>query len=106
MEERPSAEYATTVQISAGDIPYSPHTITIRMEVLPPAGDQDRDGDVDQEDFGIFQSCYTGSGRPQNDPHCRFARMDGDVDVDLNDFGLFQRCMSGPDIPADPDCAD
>lgn len=102
----PSAEYTTTVRVSATDAIDSPQEIAIRIDVLPPPGDQDRDGDVDQEDFGIFQACYSGSGRIQRDPACRFARLDHDVDVDLNDFGIFQGCLSGPNIPADPDCAD
>ena len=84
----------------------SPQEIAVRIDVLPPPGDQDRDGDVDQEDFGIFQSCYTGSGMRQTDPACRFARLDDDTDVDLNDFGIFQGCLRGADIPADPECAD
>jgi hypothetical protein len=102
----PSAEITATVQISATNAVQSPQTIAIRLDILPPPGDQDRDGDVDQADFGVFQGCYTGPGRRQTDPACRFARLDHDVDVDLNDFGVFQRCVSGPNIPADPACTD
>ncbi|GMU20217.1 MAG: hypothetical protein AMXMBFR13_03150 [Phycisphaerae bacterium] len=70
----------------------------------PIPGDIDRDGDVDQEDFGRFQVCLTGGGMPQTDPSCQPCRLDMDSDVDQNDFGIFQRCVSGPNHPADPGC--
>jgi len=31
--------------------------------------DFDADNDVDQSDFGIFQRCYSGAGKPA-DPNC------------------------------------
>ena len=69
-------------------------------------GDFDRDGDVDQEDFGHFQVCLTGSSAPQDDPDCRDAKFDGDSDVDENDFTLFKGCMRGANVPGDVNCAD
>lgn len=69
-------------------------------------GDFDADGDVDQDDFGHFQSCYSGSAVHQDDPACQNARFDDDLDVDLNDFHMFKACMSGADILADPVCAE
>lgn len=73
----------------------------------PPSipGDFDRDGDVDQNDFGHFQACYSGSGIVQTDPACAGALLDNDNDVDAGDFAVFQDCMSGANIPADPTCA-
>jgi hypothetical protein len=73
---------------------------------LAVAGDIDRDGDVDQADFGGFQACLTGLGVPIMDPACQVANLDGDNNVDQNDLNLFLGCMSGHNIPADPDCAD
>jgi hypothetical protein len=67
-------------------------------------GDMDRDGDVDQVDFGLFQACYTEPGEAPDEPECDDARLDGDIDVDLADYGAFQRCYSGPTILGDPDC--
>lgn len=66
--------------------------------------DLDDDGDVDHEDFGRFQACYSGSGVPQNNVNCIIARLDGDEDVDLDDFAIFQACYSGPGIAANPQC--
>ncbi len=67
--------------------------------------DFDRDGDVDQEDFGHFQRCLTGPAIPITDPDCLDANLDGDSDVDQDDCAIFQGCMSGANVPADPACA-
>ncbi|UCD29256.1 MAG: fibronectin type III domain-containing protein, partial [Planctomycetota bacterium] len=57
-------------------------------------GDFEPDGDVDQEDFGYLQNCFSGSGSlPTQD--CQNADLDGDLDVDLQDFLIFQGCMGG-----------
>jgi len=66
--------------------------------------DLDRDGDVDQEDFGLFQACYTGAGIDVTDSACLYARLDGDGDVDEQDVALFIACYSGPNRDADPAC--
>jgi len=68
--------------------------------------DTDRDGDVDLEDFGRFQVCYSGVDVPQSDPDCRYADLDGDTDVDVADLGRFLNCMTGPGTPPDVACAD
>ncbi|MHC4444051.1 MAG: DUF5010 domain-containing protein [Planctomycetota bacterium] len=67
------------------------------------AGDFDGDGDVDHEDFGIFQACLTGNGQPVA-ADCLYADLDGDRDVDLEDFSVFRQCMSGPNVPAAIGC--
>jgi hypothetical protein len=66
----------------------------------------DRDGDVDQSDFGRFQACMSGPGVEQDDPACEFALLDDDADVDIDDLGILQDCMSGSNVPADPHCGD
>jgi M6 family metalloprotease-like protein len=71
---------------------------------VPSIGDLDADGDVDQDDFGLFQACYSGPGAPQTDPACNLARMDADTDVDGDDYAVFVKCRSGPTVPADPNC--
>ena len=65
------------------------------------SGDMDRDGDVDQEDFGAFQACISGTGL-QRPPGCEDADANTDGDVDQDDFAAFQSCMSGPNVP--PEC--
>ncbi len=42
---------------------------TVTPSILYVAADLDRDGDVDQCDFGILQRCYSGEGNPA-DPNC------------------------------------
>jgi hypothetical protein len=71
--------------------------------LVPPA-DSDGDGDVDQADFGHFQTCITGPGHLVG-VGCEDADLDGDLDVDLDDFGVFQGCVSGADELLDPSCA-
>lgn len=68
--------------------------------------DFDGDGDVDQEDFGRFQACLTGTAVPVTDLNCLYADLEGDNDVDQGDFLIFQGCMSGANVPADPYCAE
>jgi hypothetical protein len=71
----------------------------------PIPGDLDRDGDVDQSDFGQLQACLTGPNVPQMLPACLAARLDGDDDIDGADITILQECLSGPNIPGDRTCA-
>jgi len=73
---------------------------------IPVPGDFDRDGDVDQSDFGHLQACFSGLGASELPPGCEDARLDVDGDVDLNDFAIFQACMSGASLPGDPGCGE
>lgn len=71
---------------------------------LPILGDMDRDGDVDQIDFGLFQSCLTPGGVPSNDPACSAAELDGSPGIDPSDLIILLNCVSGPGIPASEEC--
>lgn len=86
-----------------------PNTVpgaTVDANGCPPllAADFNRDGDVDQDDFGHFQSCMTGPALGPPALGCDDADLDGDDDVDMSDYGILQRCLSGPGIPASPSC--
>jgi len=70
----------------------------------PVPGDIDRDGDVDQSDFGLMQACLSGFGVTQNDPDCAGADLDDNTSVDHDDVVIFKGCMSGFGILGDPDC--
>jgi hypothetical protein len=72
---------------------------------VPAPGDFDRDGDVDQEDFGHLQACLSGPGVVQSEEACADALLDPDDDVDNDDFGLYQTCYSGANVAIDPSCA-
>jgi len=76
--------------------------LVIDLAATVPA-DFDRDGDVDQEDFGRFQACLTGPVSPA-DPDCAAADLDGDGNVDGDDFRAFRSCLSGPNVPLDATC--
>jgi len=70
---------------------YNP--IKLYFGQVPSPADFKADGDVDQEDFGFLQNCYSGTG-PYS-PECADADLDGDGIVDLSDFNLFINCMTG-----------
>ncbi len=74
--------------------------------------DTDHDGDVDLNDFAVFQLCYTGSDlgpipatpeycacmdRGDNNPFDDQPDFDGDIDA--ADLTAFTNCYTGPDIP-------
>lgn len=82
-------------------------TITILViEQTPPVKpDFDRDGDVDQDDFGHLQVCLSGPLVPQTAPACQNARLDADGDVDQNDWVIFSACVSGAGVRAEPTCS-
>lgn len=86
-----------------GTIPGIPVDANGCPQAVP--GDFDRDGDVDQSDFGRMQICLSGSSVPQLNPSCAAARLDGDDDVDQADVTKLLNCMSGSDVPASPTCA-
>lgn len=78
---------------------------------FPVMFDTDADGDVDQTDFALFQSCYTGAGGtlPEEPEYCVCFDVDGsggdpDNDVDQADLNRFELCASGPGVPLNPDC--
>jgi hypothetical protein len=98
-----AGQYRCRVWNGCGTATSNAATLTVTERAR---ADIDCDGDVDQEDFGPFQMCLTGSGVTQSDPACHDAKLDGDVDVDGDDFAVFLGCLSGPDVPADLDCAD
>ncbi|UCD28288.1 MAG: PKD domain-containing protein [Planctomycetota bacterium] len=77
---------------------------TVNITVNAAIADFNYDGDVDQEDFGHFQECMTGTGEGPPAIGCEDADLDNDDDVDMEDFTRFQDCMSGADIPADVNC--
>ncbi len=69
-----------------------------------PFADADRDGDVDMDDFAVFQGCYTGPGRRSSGAcHCFDHSADGAIDA--TEFMAFKACASGPGVPANTACA-
>lgn len=98
-----------TPGFNSADFPFTIQAAEIAVLVLEfvpttPA-DFDRDGDVDMEDFGRFQACFSGFLVPQNDPACAGAKLSGHNYVDQSDLIIFLRCMTGAGVPADPECS-
>jgi hypothetical protein len=97
-----SSDNHTWIAPHASDWAIAVGEFDVVMDFLLP--DFDDDGDVDLEDFGHFQMCYSGSGEIQADPNCQDAILDNDSDVDANDLAIFLACMSGANVPADETC--
>ncbi|UCC31477.1 MAG: M20/M25/M40 family metallo-hydrolase [Phycisphaerales bacterium] len=68
------------------------------VHVTMPDADYDDDGDVDQDDFDVFSTCYSGSGNP-HDTGCELFDFDGDGDVDCDDSNVFEVLWTGPGDP-------
>lgn len=77
------------------------------MAFLPGTGDADRDGDVDHDDFAIFESCFTGP-LDTKDPlpvECQFLDTDQDNDIDCDDWLDFVGAWTeDEDPPIFPPC--
>jgi hypothetical protein len=69
-----------------------------------PFADADGDNDVDADDFGALQACFTGEGPATVTGDCRCFDREPDDDVDGDDYGAFDACSSGADVPVDPGC--
>ena len=84
---------------------YVPNTIdpdevvTTQFTVVTP-GDLDRDGDVDDADYGLAFANFTGPVGAAGGKTFRDGDFDFDGDVDDADFGLAFAAFSGPGVPA------
>ncbi len=99
---------------AGGHATSAPFTLRFITRILIP-GDLDYDGDVDMDDFEIFERCRTAPGiapagkycepEVEDCKPCSQTDLDKDGDVDQDDFAVFQRCYSGAGNPGDPNCA-
>ena len=80
---------------------YASPADTMAVPTASVDADFDGDHDVDLEDFGHMQSCFSGNGVLYG-AGCEDADLDDDLDVDLNDFGQFLDCMAGAKVA--PSC--
>jgi hypothetical protein len=87
-----------TLQIRATNVDgFDDESWRVRVNSI---ADFDHDDDVDQEDFGHFQSCLAGgSVYPAG---CDDADFNQDTHVETADLELFQACYAGPGNP--PGC--
>ena len=108
VHQLPTGTFQSTITVAAPAAGNSPRTVQVTLIVEDPAAraDIDKDGDVDQSDFGLLQACLKGAGVAQNAPECQAARVDGDSDVDVDDVNILLGCFSGANVPYDPDCVD
>jgi hypothetical protein len=66
-------------------------------------GDFDLDGDVDQTDFGLLQTCV-GSCCFQQETACKPADLSFDGSVNIADITVFVGCVTGPNTPIQASC--
>ncbi len=66
-----------------------------------PFADADGDSDVDVDDFGSFQRCFTGAIGGAS-PNCACFDRQQDGDIDNFDFNAFSDCKTGANIPWEP----
>jgi len=83
------------------------------LAFLPGAGDADRDGDVDFDDYEFFVDCFGSLDDPDKSPYCAFLDADDDGDIDCDDWEAFipnwTEDTDPPSLPIcdceDPPCA-
>ncbi len=100
----PAGHYTTTIRVS-GNAVNSPKDISVTVDIDSVKPDFDHDGDVDQQDFGHLQECFTGPGVSVTEPTCLDAALDNDDDVDIDDYAVLQNCTTGDGVTATRDCA-
>lgn len=99
VDEPDYIDYAYATRVTRTIVGYLVDHAGVIVDDIPD-GDYDGDGDVDLNDFGEFEACFTGSDRPPDEPPCEFFDLDEDGDVDCADWGLFTSVWTGP--PDDP----
>jgi hypothetical protein len=83
-------DYSSSTSSVIADVVYN------QVEVSWPSfGDFDGDGDVDEDDYALFEECASGPGVSLA-AGCGMRDGDGDGDVDQSDFGKFQAMLTGP----------
>ncbi|MGQ9651433.1 MAG: hypothetical protein ACUVXJ_15095 [Phycisphaerae bacterium] len=81
-------------------------TVTVPVSILDARADLDRDGDVDENDMVLFETCASGPGIAHSGTaECERVDFDADNDVDQSDFSIEQVCFSGANVLADPACS-
>ncbi len=69
-----------------------------------PFADTDDDGDVDGNDFGVFQACYTGTSPPPgvfDAVRCSCFDRDENQMINEFDFSAFRHCMTRSEVDLD-----
>lgn len=106
----PIGNYSATIQVDdSGSSPpagNSPQVIAVSLSVRTVLPDLDGDGDVDQEDFGIFQICYMSPAEPAIPAACQNRDFTKDGVVNQSDANVLLGCLSGPGVIANRSCDD
>jgi hypothetical protein len=101
----PVGTHTATITVSDPVAQNAPATVTVVLTVRTVLPDVDKDGDVDQSDFGQIQACCAQSGQPPTSG-CVFADFNHDNTVNAADLAVFSGCLSGPGAVAGETCDD
>lgn len=96
--------YNAAITISASGATNTPVLVPFTVNVVSVGPDFNGDLDVDQEDFGHLQECFTGPGILNTNSACTNADLDKDGDIDQDDCARLIACVSGPNNPANRNC--
>jgi len=80
-------------------------TVAVSLTVRTVLPDVDKDGDVDQTDFGALQACFTQPG-VQPTAGCEGSDFNHDNTITSADLTVFNGCLSGSGVVADSICDD
>ena len=102
------SQQLTFIKLASGD--FIPSSAILRIlpgyaRIRLADGDFDVDGDTDQVDFGLFQSCLGQTSVVPAGAPCSGRDLNRDGQVNRTDLTLFRKCLSGPGVPPNPDCA-
>ncbi len=90
--DNPAGKFRIYLDLSMNEMLIAGIEITNQYEAVELhvwAGDSDRDGDLDLDDFAALRDCITGPGTPM-DSQCAPFDFDGNGTLDLNDLSGFQ----------------
>jgi hypothetical protein len=97
--------HTATITVSDPGAQNPTETVTVSLTVRTVLPDMDKDGDVDQADFGGLQVCFTQPGA-QPLVGCEVADFNHDRTVTSADLAVFKGCLSGSGVLADKTCDD
>lgn len=101
----PIGVHAATVTVSDPAAQNPIETVTVTLTVRTVLPDLDKDGDVDQADFGGLQACFTRAGLPPV-IGCEAADFNRDGTITSADLLIFNGCLSGSAVVANKTCDD
>jgi len=93
-----------SVDLVMKDTSYIKVTYDYTPACASPPADADKDGDVDMDDFALWQRCFADPAATATSEICFCLDTDQNNIVDSDDLARFLKCFSGPGVQADSGC--